>query len=165
MFLAEVTTDFQYQWVGWLFVGLAAVAMCANQIDDFLDRRKTKAGEPPNETLHADAKNLVRRVDVLEEDVSEISQRMIGSDWFRKIESDIKYLKDADATYRENKDRADSIHRKSLYEAIKDSRDETREEISELRQAISDDRKEIDTKIQELPNQLVAMLRNTGVIK
>ncbi len=37
--------------VGWILLAIAALCVAANQIDDFLDRRKSKPGNPPNEQL------------------------------------------------------------------------------------------------------------------
>ena len=65
MILAEAGTDFPWQYVGWLFVGLAAVAVCLNQIDDFFDRRKPKIPEPqrpPNEQLESSLSALAEQL-------------------------------------------------------------------------------------------------------
>ena len=98
--------------------------------------------------------SLEKRVDGLEVDVEAIKSSIVGNEWFDRMERDIENIRNTDAQYRENKDKADSTHRASLYKAIEASRLELHSEIASLQE-----------KVRTIPNELVALLKNTGVIK
>jgi hypothetical protein len=65
-----------YESIGWLVVGLAALCVAINQIDDFFERRKPKPGFPPAEQLDNSQQALAQRVDKLEEAVNEVRREM-----------------------------------------------------------------------------------------
>lgn len=151
--IAEVSTDFPWQYVGWLIVGLAAVAVCFNQIDDFIERRKTKIPppqEPANRELEIKQENLTSRVKALEDTIVE-------KEWFTKIERDIETMRLESNEARADKSKEDSIHRSSIYRAIDKVRVENSEHIESVR-------KELSSDIKEMPMQLVALLKNTNSI-
>lgn len=130
--------SFNWSWLGWLIGGLACLAVCINQIDDFLDRRKTKPGEPPNEQLQESHRELTRRVEGVEHDIQ--SLRVQISD-----------------NYQLNQEHA-SARSKTIFDAIAETRKELRGEIQGVRDSVAD----MQTN---MPNQLVALLRNTGAIR
>lgn len=141
-----------YAWakVGGSFICLVALVMGANAVDDFLDRRKTKVGSPPNEQLQSSHSDLERRVGVLEETI-------VSKEWFNKIESDLETLRTEANTHRESKDKTDSIHRASLYKAIDACRSDTSNHIENVRRELSDNQR-------SLPNEIVTLLKNTNAI-
>lgn len=136
--------------LGWLIVGIASLCTAGNQISDWIDRRKDKPGEPPNQELAVTQKELSRRVQVLEETIVE-------KEWFVRVEREIETMRQESAVHRETKDRTDSIHRSSIYKAIDGVRTGTASHIEGVR-------KELASDIKDVPDRLVALLKNTGAI-
>jgi hypothetical protein len=153
------TDSFSWLAVGGVFICLVALVMGANAVDDFLDRRKSKPGHPPNEQLLSSHEELSRRVGAIEGDVSEV--------------------RDALSSYTATKDKVDSIHRKSIYDKIdkvsgelsgemsrqSDRRDRMVDELrTNLENRIDATRKELSEDIKGMPQQLVTLLKTTGAI-
>src|SRR5579863_5016114 len=65
-----------YQAIGWLVVGLASLCVAINQMDDFFERRKPRAGFPPVEQLENSQRALSDRVEKLEDAISDIRREM-----------------------------------------------------------------------------------------
>lgn len=65
--------SFNWAWLGWILGGIAALAVCLNQIADFLDRMKTKPGTPSNELLQECMLALGKRLDLVELDTRTLS--------------------------------------------------------------------------------------------
>ncbi len=65
-----------YEAIGWLVVGLAALCVAVNQMDDFFERRKPRAGFPPVEQLQESHHTLSERVDRLEASLAELRREM-----------------------------------------------------------------------------------------
>jgi|GEM_PF-3954940 len=126
-----------YESIGWLVVGLASLCVAINQIDDFFERRKPKVGFPPVEQLESSHEALARRVEKLEESLGEIRREM-KEDRLQQHES---------ATVR-----AAGIYRK-----IEDVR-------SELTMNLEKVRAELSANQRSLPNEIVALLKNTNAI-
>ncbi len=65
-----------YEAIGWLVVGLASLCVAVNQIDDFFERRKPRAGFPPVEQLESSQQALTKRVENLEDDLSDLRHEL-----------------------------------------------------------------------------------------
>jgi hypothetical protein len=126
-----------YEAIGWLVVGLAALCVAINQIDDFFERRKTKPGKPPAEQLENSQEALAERVSRLENAVLEIHREM---------------KEDREAVTRAGSARAAGIYKKI---------DEVRAELSANLDAV---RREMAENQRSLPNEIVALLKNTNAI-
>ena len=126
-----------FEAIGWLVVGLAALCVAINQIDDFFERRKTKPGKPPAEQLENSQEALAERVSRLENAVLEIH---------REMKED-----------REAVTRAGSVRAAGIYKKI----DEVRAELSANLDAV---RREMGENQRSLPNEIVALLKNTNAI-
>jgi hypothetical protein len=126
-----------YEAIGWLVVGLAALCVAINQIDDFFERRKTKPGKPPAEQLENSQEALAERVSRLENAVLEIH---------REMKED-----------RESVTRAGSARAAGIYKKI----DEVRAELSANLDGV---RREMAENQRSLPNEIVALLKNTNAI-
>lgn len=126
-----------YESIGWLVVGLAALCVAINQIDDFFERRKPRAGFPPVEQLENSRLALEHRVDKIELDLMAIR---------REMKED-----------RETSARTASIRAAGLYKKI----DETRAELSANIETV---RQELTENQRSLPNEIVALLKNTNAI-
>jgi hypothetical protein len=118
-------------------VGLAALCVAINQIDDFFERRKTKPGKPPAEQLENSQEALAERVSRLENAVLEIHREM---------------KEDREAVTRAGSARAAGIYKKI---------DEVRAELSANLDAV---RREMAENQRSLPNEIVALLKNTNAI-
>lgn len=126
-----------FQGIGWLVVALAALCVAINQIDDFFDRRKPRMGFPPVEQLDNSQQALARRVEKLEADIAAVR---------REMKED-----------RESEARSGSIRAAGLYKKI----DEVRSELSANIEAV---RQELAENQRTLPNEIVALLKNTNAI-
>ena len=120
-----------YQSVGWILVGIFALAGGVNQIHALVLRWR---GEPSSESLYAEARAIGRRVEELEK------QR------------------------KQDLDNA-SERRRLIYAEFKSQRGDFLNEIKDLYARIDSDRKHVEEVLRHLPNELIATLRNTGVIK
>jgi len=129
--------SFPWQWLGWLLGGLAALAVCINQIDDFFERRKPKEGFPPVEQLENSQNALTERVDHLERAISDIRREM---------------KEDREAQAKSASARAAGIYKKI---------DEVRAELSANLESA---RKELAENQRSLPNEIVTLLKNTNAI-
>jgi len=138
MMLCEANIDFHWAWIGWILVGFGALCAIINQIDDFLDRRKTKPGEPPNEQLEQAQRTLATRVDRLEITVEKVREEIRQN--------------------HESAKRDGSIRSKTLFDALNTTRHEVTQHIESVRKELSDSQR-------SLPNEIVALLRNTNAIK
>jgi predicted nucleic acid-binding Zn-ribbon protein len=126
-----------YEAIGWLVVGLASLCVAINQIDDFFERRKTKPGFPPAEQLENSQEALADRVVRLEQAVGDIR---------REMKED-----------REALSRAGSARAAGIYKKI----DEVRAELSANLESA---RREMGENQRSLPNEIVALLKNTNAI-
>lgn len=115
-----------YEAIGWLVVGLASLCVAVNQIDDFFERRKPRAGFPPVEQLENAHIILVQRVDRLEDALGELRREM-------------------------KQDRAAQAQAAS-------------ERVRGIHQRIDDVRAELAANQRSLPNEIVALLKNTNAI-
>lgn len=129
--------SFPWQWLGWLLGGLAAIAVCINQIDDFFERRKPRVGFPPVEQLENSQNALAERVDHLEQAVWDIR---------REMKED-----------RETQAKSASARAAGIYKKI----DEVRAELSANLESA---RKELAENQRSLPNEIVTLLKNTNAI-
>jgi chromosome segregation ATPase len=129
--------SYPWQWLGWLLGGLAALAVCINQIDDFFERRKPKEGFPPVEQLENSQNALAERVDHLERAISDIRREM---------------KEDREAQAKSASARAAGIYKKI---------DEVRAELSANLESA---RKELAENQRSLPNEIVTLLKNTNAI-
>jgi chromosome segregation ATPase len=129
--------SYPWQWLGWLLGGLAALAVCINQIDDFFERRKPKEGFPPVEQLENSQNALTERVDHLERAISDIRREM---------------KEDREAQAKSASARAAGIYKKI---------DEVRAELSANLESA---RKELAENQRSLPNEIVTLLKNTNAI-
>ena len=126
-----------YQAIGWLVVGLASLCVAINQIDDFFERRKPRAGFPPVEQLENSQLALTERVANLEDDISDLRHEMKED--------------------REAQARSASIRTAGLYKKI----DEVRTELSANLESA---RQELTESQRSLPNEIVTLLKNTNAI-
>lgn len=126
-----------YEAIGWLIVGLASVCVAINQIDDFFERKKPRVGFPPVEQLDSSQQALARRVERLEQDIAAIR---------REMKED-----------RESQARAASVRTAGLYRKIDEVRAELSANIETVRQELTDNQR-------SLPNEIVALLKNTNAI-
>lgn len=126
-----------YEAIGWLVVGLASLCVAVNQIDDFFERRKPRAGFPPVEQLESSQNALTERVANLEDDLSDLR---------REMKED-----------RESQAKSASIRAAGLYKKI----DEVRAELSANLETA---RKELAENQRSLPNEIVTLLKNTNAI-
>lgn len=126
------------------------MAVCLNQIDDFVDRRKGKPGQPPNEQLEISQAALERRVEKLEDS-------LVGKEWFAKVDADLQDMKEETARHRSDRDKLDSIHRASVYRKI----DEVRVGIVAQMES---NRQELSVNINSMPAQVITLLKTTGAI-
>ncbi len=129
--------SFPWQWLGWLIGGLAALAVCINQIDDFFERRKPREGFPPVEQLENSQNALTERVEHLERAVWDIR---------REMKED-----------RETQAKSASARAAGIYKKI----DEIRAELSANLESA---RKELAENQRSLPNEIVTLLKNTNAI-
>lgn len=129
--------SFPWQLLGWLLGGLAALAVCINQIDDFFERRKPREGFPPVEQLENSQNALTERVEHLELAISDIRREM---------------KEDREAQAKSASARAAGIYKKI---------DEVRSELSVNLEAV---RKELAENQRSLPNEIVTLLKNTNAI-
>jgi len=129
--------SFPWQWLGWLIGGLAALAVCINQIDDFFERRKPREGFPPVEQLENSQSALTERVENLEQAIWDIR---------REMKED-----------RETQAKSASARAAGIYKKI----DEVRAELSANLESA---RKELAENQRSLPNEIVALLKNTNAI-
>src|SRR5579883_3055403 len=65
-----------YESIGWLVVGLAALCVAINHVDEFFERRKPRQGFPPVEQLENSQQALARRVDKLEAELNAVRREM-----------------------------------------------------------------------------------------
>ncbi len=130
-------TPDSYQAIGWLVVGLASLCVAINQIDDFFERRKPKAGFPPVEQLENSQEALSQRVDKLEEAMADIRREM---------------KEDREAEAKSASARTAGIYRKI---------DEVRAELSANLETV---RHELTENQRSLPNEIVTLLKNTNAI-
>lgn len=72
IFLAEATTEYSYQSIGWLVVGIAAICVAANQIGDFIARFRTPEGKPPNGEIAQRIENAVSRIERSEREITDL---------------------------------------------------------------------------------------------
>ena len=126
-----------YEAIGWLVVGLASLCVAVNQIDDFFERRKPRAGFPPVEQLENSHHALADRVENLEDAISDIR---------REMKED-----------REAQTKSASIRIAGLYKKI----DEVRAELSSNLESV---RHELTESQRTLPNEIVTLLKNTNAI-
>lgn len=126
-----------FESIGWLVVGLAALCVAINQIDDFFERRKPRVGFPPVEQLDDSQKALARRVEKLEDDLAVLR---------REMKED-----------RESQSRSASVRAAGLYKKI----DEVRAELSATIETV---RQELTENQRSLPNEIVALLKNMNAI-
>ncbi len=126
-----------YEAIGWLVVGLASLCVAINQIDDFFERRKPRPGFPPVEQLENSQQALTERVENLEEDISDLR---------REMKED-----------REAQARSASIRTAGLYKKIDEVRGELSANLENVRQELANNQR-------SLPNEIVALLKNTNAI-
>ena len=129
--------SFPWQWLGWLIGGLAALAVCINQIDDFFERRKPREVFPPAEQLENSQNALTERVENLEQAIWDIR---------REMKED-----------RETQAKSASARAAGIYKKV----DEVRAELSANLESA---RKELAENQRSLPNEIVALLKNTNAI-
>ncbi len=126
-----------YEGIGWLVVALSALCVAINQIDDFFERRKPREGFPPVEQLENSQNALSARVDRLEAEMNELRREM---------------KEDREALNESGSARAAEIYRKM---------DEVRSELSANLERV---RQELSENQRSLPNEIVALLKNTNAI-
>src|ERR1700735_1350409 len=126
-----------YEAIGWLVVGLASLCVAVNQIDDFFERRKPRAGFPPVEQLENSQNALTERVENLEDALTDLRHEMKED--------------------REAQARSASIRAAGLYKKI----DEVRAELSTNLETV---RQELAANQRALPNEIVTLLKNTNAI-
>lgn len=126
-----------YEAIGWLVVGLAALCVAVNQIDDFFERRKPRAGFPPVEQLENSQRALTERVEKLEDALGEIRREMRED--------------------RELAAKSASIRAAGIYKKI----DEVRAGLSANLETV---RQELAENQRSLPNEIVTLLKNTNAI-
>jgi hypothetical protein len=126
-----------YEAIGWLIVGLASLCVAINQIDDFFERKKPRAGFPPVEQLENSQQALAHRVEKLENEIAAIRREMKDD--------------------RESQTRSASIRAAGLYKKIDDVRAELSANIETVRQELTENQ-------SSLPNEIVALLKNTNAI-
>ena len=126
-----------YEAIGWLVVGLASLCVAINQIDDFFERRKPRAGFPPVEQLENSQRALTDRVEKLEDALGEIR---------REMKED-----------RELSAKSASIRAAGIYKKI----DEVRAGLSANLETV---RQELAENQRSLPNEIVTLLKNTNAI-
>ena len=126
-----------YEGLGWLVVALSALCVAINQIDDFFERRKPREGFPPVEQLENSHNALSARVDKLEAEMNELRREM---------------KQDREALNESGSARAAEIYRKI---------DEVRSELSANLERV---RQELSENQRSLPNEIVALLKNTNAI-
>ncbi|MDB6066051.1 MAG: hypothetical protein JWR26_2259 [Pedosphaera sp.] len=130
-------TPTSYEAIGWLVVGLASLCVAINQIDDFFERRKPRVGFPPVEQLENSQNALNKRVEKLEESLSEVRREM---------------REDREAQGKFASIRAEGIHKRI---------DEVR---AELGANLETARHELAEHQRSLPNEIVSLLKNTNAI-
>jgi chromosome segregation ATPase len=126
-----------YEAIGWLVVGLASLCVAINQIDDFFERRKPRAGFPPVEQLENSQQALTERVENLEDALTDLRHEMKED--------------------REAQAKSASIRAAGLYKKI----DEVRAELSANLETV---RQELTESQRSLPNEIVTLLKNTNAI-
>ena len=126
-----------YEAIGWLVVGLASLCVAINQMDDFFELRKPKAGFPPVEQLESSQLALTDRVEKLEDSLGELRREMRAD--------------------RETELRSASIRAAGLYKKIDEVRSELSANIEHVRQELTDSQR-------SLPNEIVTLLKNTNAI-
>ena len=126
-----------FQGIGWLVVGLAALCVAINQIDDFFERRKPRVGFPPVEQLENSQQALARRVEKIEAEIADVRREMRED--------------------RESQARSASVRSAGLYRKIDEVRAELSANIETVRQELADNQR-------SLPNEIVALLKNTNAI-
>jgi len=126
-----------YEGIGWLVVALSALCVAINQIDDFFERRKPREGFPPVEQLENSQNALSARVDRLEAEMGELRREM---------------KEDREALNESGSARAAEMYRKI---------DEVRSELSANLERV---RQELSENQRSLPNEIVALLKNTNAI-
>ena len=126
-----------YEGIGWLVVALASLCVAINQIDDFFERRKPRPGFPPAEQLENSQKTLAARVDKLESAFAELR---------REMKEDRLAINESSAAC------ANNIYRKI---------DQVR---AELTASLEQTRLQLAEQQRLLPNEIVALLKNTNAI-
>ena len=126
-----------FQGIGWLVVGLAALCVAINQVDDFFERRKPRVGFPPVEQLENSQQALARRVEKIEAEIADVRREMRED--------------------RESQARSASVRSAGLYRKIDEVRAELSANIETVRQELADNQR-------SLPNEIVALLKNTNAI-
>jgi len=156
MILAETSADAPVNFVWWIG-GLFFFLLVLNEGRKAVVWMRGKPGKPPNELLASSHDDLKRRVDVVEDDVSDIKKKMIGAHWFHKIDTDLSNVQRENKDYRENKDREDSRHRKDVYEKMDSVRKEMKHDLTEQTKVLSQ-------RIESMPSEIVTILKNTNAI-
>ena len=123
--------------IGWLVVALASLCVALNQIDDFFERRKPRAGFPPVEQLENSQNALTQRVDRLE---------LALTDLRREMKAD-----------RDALNESASARVAGLYRKIDDVR-------AELTASLERTRQELAEHQRSLPSEIVTLLKNTNAI-
>jgi predicted nucleic acid-binding Zn-ribbon protein len=126
-----------FEGIGWLVVALSALCVAINQIDDFFERRKPREGFPPVEQLENSQNALSARVDRLEAEMGELRREM---------------KEDREALNESGSARAAEMYRKI---------DQVRSELSANLERV---RQELSENQRSLPNEIVALLKNTNAI-
>jgi hypothetical protein len=126
-----------YDSIGWLVVGLAALCVAVNQMDDFFDRRKPRPGFPPVEQLENSQRTLALRVDKLEDALTGLRREMRED--------------------RETQAISASERTAGIYQKIDDVRTELSANLENVRRELTDNQR-------SLPNEIVALLKNTNAI-
>ena len=144
--IAEVTSQPQisYQGIGWLLVGLGALAMLANQLDDFFKRRQGKDQEPPNGELHVALEAHTEAIDELRNQFKEQREKRDN-----EIQ-DIYERMNTDRAFGEEERRRSSS---AIYNKIEQTRVEVESNLNDVKETI-----------RVLPNEIITLLKNTNKI-
>jgi len=126
-----------YDSIGWLVVGLSALCVTVNQMDDFFDRRKPRPGFPPVEQLENSQRTLALRVDKLEDALTGLRREMRED--------------------RETQAISASERTAGIYQRIDGVRTELSANLENVRRELTDNQR-------SLPNEIVALLKNTNAI-
>lgn len=131
-----------FQGIGWMIVSLTALVVIVERGMALWAHFKPT---PPTGELQITTSQLAERIADLEK--QRVDDLRIGSDRRAKIYAELKTQRD------------------DFQLEIKSQRADFLKEIKDVYQTIDKDRATVNAALRDLPNEIIATLRNTGVIK
>lgn len=133
---------------------------------------KEVRGKPANEKLHSSQQELTRRIEKLE-------GGLVGAEWFKSVDAKLLVIQEDVKKDRADHEKHISVRASRIYDEMKSNTEGLRKElqdqgerrviqIDDLRREvmgrIEETRKELSDNLIAMPNQIVALLKNTDAI-